>query len=213
MPKWSLQIVGPGRRERWSLTPGARLTVGELSLEVLADESPEVLQQRALRNTALLEELPSQAAQFSGGPLGQDQEAPPRAWTRLRAALMFELGAADPAAAKRWQQAVLDKQFDADRCASELQADRLWSDHDPRLVERGGSLLRDWLMAPYGRGLKRGVRRMKQAAAGGLAFALVQFLVAGIFLLLFVMALVVGRLRYGFSADAWVDRILSQFGH
>ncbi len=212
-PKWSLQIVGPGHRQRWPLAPGASLALGELTLEVQDDAAAQGAGQGSPRNTARLEALPSPASQSARDPKQVEFGALPIAWTRLRAGLMFHFGAADPAAAKRWQQAVLDKQFDADRCARELQGERVWNDHDPRVVEKSGTLLRDWLMAPYGRGLRRGVRRMKQAAAGGLAFVVVQFLVAGMFLLLLAMALVVGRLRFGFSADAWVDRILSQFGH
>jgi hypothetical protein len=141
------------------------------------------------------------------GPNGSETEQ--RAWRRVRAGLFFELGQADPQAAKRWQQAVLDGSFDADQCAAELTQGRTWAEHDERLSARAGTLLRDWLMAPYARGIRRSLRRARSGLAALTAYLLIQVLVLGLFASLFALALVVARLRWKVSFDVWIDRAIA----
>lgn len=131
-----------------------------------------------------------------------------RSWARVRAGLLFELGLADRAAARRWQEAVLRGEFDPDAAARELEHGASAPPGDPRLLERSGRLLRDLLMAPYQRGLRGAGRRVRGAARSGVAFLVVQGVVLLVMTLLLAVVLLVLRLRWGWSVDGFLDRLV-----
>jgi hypothetical protein len=122
--------------------------------------------------------------------------------------MLFELGLADRAAARRWQEAVLRGEFDPDAAARELEQGASAVPGDPRLLERSGRLLRDLLMAPYQRGLRGAGRRVRGAARSGVAFLVAQVVIVLVFALLFAVVLLVVRLRWGWSVDGFLDRVL-----
>jgi hypothetical protein len=76
--------------------------------------------------------------------------APPAdpAWNRLRAGILVELGLADAAAAKRWQDAILRSEFEPESCARDLLANSTVPAGDPRILERATRLQRDLIMSP-----------------------------------------------------------------
>jgi len=156
--------------------------------------------------SALLEEIPlapSVVLAEDAGRAGPE----PRAWTRLRAALGLAVSKADPAVAKRWQEAVLRGDWQADRCAQELLAAREVPVDDPAVLERAGQLLRDFLMAPLLSGLQGARRRTKRAVQGGVAFLVTQVVVLTVLSLMLLTALLLLRIR-GLSVDGFLDRIL-----
>ena len=137
------------------------------------------------------------------------------AWRRLKAGMLVELDLADRELARRWQNAVRQGDFDPDACARDLlgaTGDRSGvSDEDPRLMERSGRLLRDLLMAPVLRGMRGAGRRAREAARGGLAFFVAQFLVLSIYSLLVLVALLLLRVRWNASIDGFLDNIRGLF--
>ena len=127
---------------------------------------------------------------------------------RLQAGVLSELELVDGATCRRWQDAVVAGVFEPDAAARELLAAAQVGAGDPRLRERSARLLRDLLMSPLQRGA-RGTGRRARRAARSLAAALVsQLLVVVTLLALGIVALVVVRLRWGYSVDAWLDRVI-----
>lgn len=126
---------------------------------------------------------------------------------RVRAGLACELGLADEAAAKRWRQQVLAGAFDPDACARELLPRTLSSENEQRLLERAGSLERDFLMAALLAGSEGARRKARERARGLAAFFLTQGLALVVFTLIVVAALLVVRAQ-GTSLDALLDRVL-----
>lgn len=124
-----------------------------------------------------------------------------RMWKRLKAGLCVELGLADPAAARRWQDAVAEDAFDPDRSAEEILARSGVAPGEPLLLERTGRLQRDLLMAPLAGARARVARKGLLGHLGGQALALAVYtaIVLGALLLL--------RLR-GASVDGLLDAVL-----
>jgi len=131
-----------------------------------------------------------------------------RAWTRVRAGLLAEQGAVERGTVKRWQESVLKGTFDPDACARELVAASRVAPGDPRLLERTGRLLRDLIMAPYQRGLRGAGRKARGAARSGLAFLVAQIVILLVFALLFAVVLLILRVRWGWSVDGFLDRLI-----
>jgi len=148
----------------------------------------------------VLRELP--LAEAAGAP------ADGRAASRVLAGLMAELGLADRAVTKRWQEAILQGGFEPDACSRELMRSSTVAPEDVRLLERSGRLLRDLLMAPYHIGLRGAGRRARVAARSGLAFVVAQVLVLLLFAVLFALVLLVLRVGYGLSLDALLDQVV-----
>jgi hypothetical protein len=186
--KGELPRVDGAAVEERALDGGERLEWRGVRLALRRLESP------------VIQEIPLPAA-----PPARPDE---RAWTRVRAGLLFELGLADRAAARRWQEAVLRGEFDPDAAARELEHGAAAAPGDARLVERSGRLLRDLLMAPYQRGLRGAGRRVRGAARSGAAFLVAQVVVIGVLVVLLAVVLLVLRLRWGWSVDAFLDRIV-----
>lgn len=132
-------------------------------------------------------------------------------WRRLKAGMAVEIGAADPAVARRWQDAVLRGEFDADACAREIlgAAPGLT---DFKLGERSTRLQRDLVMAPVAATARGSARKLKGAAQNMAAMVIAQFVVFSICLLLVMLALFVLRLRWDWSIDGFFDRLAGVFG-
>lgn len=126
---------------------------------------------------------------------------------RVRAGLACQLGLADAQAMKRWQQAVLAGRFDADACARELLPGSSGAESEQRLLERSGTLLRDFLMAPYLSGAAGARRKLREQGRSIVAFLVAQGLALLVFGLLVAASLLVARAG-GTSIDALLDRIL-----
>lgn len=132
-------------------------------------------------------------------------------WRRLKAGMAVEIGAADASVARRWQDAVLRGEFDADACARDIlnAAPGLT---DVRLGERTTRLQRDLVMAPVAATARGSARKLKGAAQNMAAMVIAQFVVFSICLLLVMLALFVLRLRWDWSIDGFFDRLAGVFG-
>jgi hypothetical protein len=155
----------------------------------------------ASADMAVLEELPGVAA-AAPSPL----PATPLL-ARVRAGLACELGLVDAAAAKRWREAVQAGQFEPDACARELLPRPLADEAERRMLERSGSLLRDFLMAPLLTGAAGARRKLREKTRGVAAFLLTQGLALVVFALLVAAALLLARFK-GTSIDALLDGFL-----
>lgn len=151
-------------------------------------------------------EDPAQGLQPLLAPSGAQLD--PLVAARLQAGLLCELELVDGAAAKRWQAAVVAGVFEPDAAARELLAATQVPAGDPRLRERSGRLLRDLLMSPLQRGSRGTARRARRAARSLAAVLVSQLLVVVVLLALAIVAMVVVRLRWGYSVDAWLDRVI-----
>ncbi len=132
-------------------------------------------------------------------------------WRRLKAGMAVEIGAADAAVARRWQDAVLRGEFDADACARDIlgAAPGLT---DLKLGERATRLQRDLVMAPVAATARGNARKLKGAVQNTAAMVIAQFVVFSICLVLVMLALFVLRLRWNWSIDGFFDRLAGVFG-
>ncbi len=209
--------LAPGDRIEWA---GALLEVGEDAAKV-GEDAAEVGETAAAE--ASLEEIapapaaPVGSAGTASAPLDMGgtggtggvptTDAGERTMARLRAGLLVDLGLSDPAVVKRWQRAVVDGSFDADLCAGAVAAASRAAPDDPRMRERAGRLLRDFVMAPTTRGARGASRRVRQAARGGVAFVLAQGIALFVYSVIVLVALLLLRVR-DVSLDGFLDRIL-----
>jgi hypothetical protein len=109
------------------------------------------------------------------------------AWLRLKAGMLAELSLSERSVVKRWQDAVVRGEFDAEAAARELIAAAPGvNDNDPRLAERSTRLMRDLLMSSLSRSTGRQVR---QATRHGLAFLIANAMVLAIYTLLVLAGL------------------------
>jgi len=127
---------------------------------------------------------------------------------RLQAGLLCELGLVERTAARRWQDAVLANAFDPDAATRDLLAAAQASSGDVRLRERSARLLRDLLMAPLQRGARGAGRRVRQATRSMVAALVAQVAVLVTLLGIATIALLVIRMRWDFSVDAWLDSVI-----
>lgn len=132
-------------------------------------------------------------------------------WRRLKAGMAVEIGAADPAAARRWQDAIVRGEFDGDACARDILS-AATTLNDSKLGERSTRLQRDLVMAPVAATARGSARKLKGAARSMLAMILSQFVVLAICILLVMLALFVLRLRWQWSIDGFFDRLGNTFG-
>jgi len=197
-----LLFLGRGERPRVDgrevdehpLRPGDRLLWGGHTLTYGGEA--------AHTDVAALEEIPLPVV---APPLATPSAS--RLSTRVRAGLACELGLADPRAVKRWREEVLAKRFDPDACARELLPNTLGAEAEERLLERSGTLLRDFLMAATLRGLRGAGRRVREKTRSLVAFLVAQTVALLVFLALVAAALLVWRAK-GTSIDAFLDRFL-----
>ncbi len=199
-------VVDGAPRDDAPLRDGTEIRWGGLFLVFHATESPGSSSQVGI-GVAPLEELPLPGTGPPGDPQGADAGKAQVVSKRLQAGLLVDLGLADRATTKRWQDAVIERTFDPDRCATELVQKSLARVDDDRMADRSAVLLRDFLMAPLAKGVRGTGRRARHAARGGAAFLIAQFTALLVYTVIVLASLVVLRLR-GTSLDELLDRVL-----
>jgi len=157
----------------------------------------------------LLEEISIKAAPVASIPAAADDGG--AAWGRVRAGMMVELGLADGPAVKKWQDAVIRGDFAPDACARDLSAGAGVERDDPRLVERSGRLLKDFLMSSTMRGQGAVRRRARVASKKGAAIFISQLLLLCVNVLILAVAALIVRARWPeVSFDGFFDAILKR---
>jgi len=160
------------------LADGDRIDWGEVSLQFRRAEAAAVLQEIVVDAPAQAPAAPA----FDGGGAS---------WDRVRAGMMVELGLADKAAVRTWQESVMRGEFSPDACARDLTRGVQVDPEDPRFMERSGRLLRDFLMASTMSGAGGAKRKARQAGKKGAAILVSQLFVLVVYtlIILVVMAL------------------------
>ena len=130
---------------------------------------------------------------------------------RLRAGVLADLGLANRKEVKRWQEAVMRGEFDADACARDLVTQAAPDADDQRVLERAGRLQRDLLMMPFQRGVKGASRRARVATRRGTAYVLANLIAITVYSLVLVAIMILVRVNYDFSFDGLIDDFLSIF--
>ena len=133
-----------------------------------------------------------------------------RAWTRVQAGMAVELGLADKSAVKRWQEAVLRNEFDADACSRQVLSGGGVSADDPRVVERAGRLLRDFLMSGLQRGVKGAGRKVRARARSGTAYVVANLIAISVYTAIVMVVMVLARLKWRSSFDGAIDVVLGR---
>ena len=132
-----------------------------------------------------------------------------QAWSRLRAGMLVELGNADKKLAKLWQERVKSGDFDPDRCAEQILAAgaRKPDEEIESILTRSTRLERDLIMTPLLKGASGAGRKMRSTAKSGMAAALSQFIVMGIFCILAFFFLLVMAFK-GIEFDPFFQAII-----
>lgn len=144
----------------------------------------------------------------SGPSTRSSGEVGDRVTRRVLAGLIADLGLAEKKTVKRWQQAVIRGEFDADACARDVLEGANLSPEEPRLVERAGRLQRDLLMMPFQRGLKGATRRARGASRRGMAYVVANLIAISVYSLVLVAIMLLVRVNYDFSFDGTLDGFL-----
>lgn len=132
-----------------------------------------------------------------------------KAWIRTQAGLAIDLGLVPRKTVSRWQEAVLQQEFDPDTCAQEaLAAAEKFTLDDPRVIERSGRLLRDFLMASLQRGLSGAGRRIRTQAKSGSAFLMANVIGILIYSSMILVGMLLARFKWGVSFDHIFDTVL-----
>lgn len=132
-----------------------------------------------------------------------------KAWIRTQAGLAIDLGLVPRKIVSRWQEAVLQQEFDPDACALEaLAAAEKFTLDDPRVIERSGRLLRDFLMASLQRGLAGAGRRIRTQAKSGSAFLMANVIGILIYSSMILVGMLLARFKWGVSFDLLFDTVL-----
>ena len=205
LPRDEAQL-SPGDAIEWA---GARLVYGREGGAAQLQELDLAAVAPAAALSVAEQPPPAQAVAPAPSGLHPSEE---QTWRRLKAGMLVELGLADRAAARRWQDAVLRGEFEPDSCARDVLGTSTLGPADPRLAERSARLLRDLLMAPMTRGVSGASRRARTAARSGAAFLLAQGIVIALYSALLLLALLILRLRWGWSVDGFLDGIRGLFG-
>lgn len=162
--------------------------------------------------TPVLEEIPlaSEAPPVADLPSNKRVFDPSeKSWIRVQAGLAIDLDLADRALVKRWQESVMQQEFDADACSREIlsSAERFTLD-DPRVIERSGRLLRDFLMSSLQRGVKGASRKMRSQAMSGSAYLMANAIGILIYTGIVLVVMLLARFKWGTSFDAMFDNVL-----
>ena len=159
------------------LADGDRVDWGGVQFSFRRQEAEPVLQEIEVESA--VRPAPSPAA--GGGA----------SWERVRAGMMVELGLADKASVRTWQESVMRGEFSPDACARDLAAGADVASDDPRLMERSARLLRDFLMSSAMTGAGGARRKARQAGKKGAAIIVSQLFVLLVYtlIILVVMAL------------------------
>ncbi|MCB9916198.1 MAG: hypothetical protein H6828_13805 [Planctomycetes bacterium] len=215
-------VVVPGAPEGelhlWSDPPKLVHVSGATPLEVAGARQAEVPLRDGLevvwgpltlvyRVHALVEEIPLE--EHVAAPRVALAPSDDRAGARARAGMAIELGLADKNAVRRWQDAVVRGDFDADACAREVLAGTNLAADDPRLVERSGRLLRDFLMSSLQRGVKGASRKVRAQVKSGTAYVVANVIAIGVYTAIVLVVMVLLRLK-GISFDELFDLVLGK---
>jgi hypothetical protein len=219
-------VVVPGAPEGelhfWSDPPKMIRVAGRADLEVDGRRAEECLLEDGRRirwsgvsltfrrQAPVLEEIPLEEP----APARTLERAPDpdgRAWRRVQAGLAIDLGLVPRPLVQRWQQAVLAQEFDADSCAREAlaQAEKFALD-DPRVVERSGRLLRDFLMASLQRGIAGAGRKARSRALSGSAYLMANAVGILIYSGMVLLVMLLVRLKWEVSFDGLFDTVLGR---
>lgn len=200
-PEVSMAGLPPGEVHVWSEPPKVVLVAGTARLAVNGVEGREGLladgdqiewgdtriRFRREASAAVLEEIPVEAPPpVQSGPAPSDGGA---AWVRVRAGMYVDLGLSDKATVKGWQDSVMRGDFAPEACARDLSAGVDLDGDDPRLVERSGRLLRDFLMSSTMSGVGGVRRRARQAGKKGAAILISQLVVLAVYTLIILVVM------------------------
>ena len=188
------------------LTGGETIAWGSVRM-VYRDARP-VIEEVALKTSPAPAPAPAAPKRPTAAPPAIDPTE--RAWARVRAGLSIDLGEADRKVVRRWQEAVLRNEFNADACAREVLADRSMQHDDPRLVERAGRLLRDFLMASLQRGVHGASRKIRAQARSGTAYVVANAIAISVYTLILLAVGVLVRLKWNTSFDDLFDFVLGR---
>lgn len=197
------------------LVPGDRVEWGEVrvryqgSVAPLPIEEPLAPVAQAIQPAqaplpgapALATLAPTNASVAAAGGVSE------RAWSRVQAGMAVDLGMADRRSAARWQEAVMRREFDADACARDLLSAGSIRSDDPRLLDRAGRLLRDFLMSSVTRGIRGAGRRARTKVRSGVAMVVAQGITIGIYTAILLVTMMLARIKWGWSYDQFFDRV------
>ncbi|MEM9383374.1 MAG: hypothetical protein AAGB93_25755, partial [Planctomycetota bacterium] len=130
------------------------------------------------------------------------------AWRRMAAGLLVELSLAEKRATKRWQSAVMEREWDPDAAARDILSASGEATSDPRFLERAGRLERDLLMASFQRGIKGASRRARGAARNTTAFLVANVIAIACYSAIILALLILARVKYDWSLDGIIDRMV-----
>lgn len=163
----------------------------------------------------VLMEIVEEAPPLFGGPGGNTPGAGTvlgenelRAWRRVSAGLLVEVGLADKKATKRWQAAVVRQEWDADAAARDILAASAAGTSDPKFVERAGRLERDLLMSSFQSGVKGASRRARGAARSTTAFLLANVIAIVCYSAIILALAILARIKYEWTLDGIIDRMV-----
>lgn len=215
-------VVIPGAPEGelhvWTDPPKVIRISGRAELEVEGRSADEALLKsgQSIRWAGVSMTFHSEAPVLQEIRLPEPKAAPApvmdpnaKSWRRVQAGLAIDLGMVPKPLVQRWQEAVLQQEFDADACAREAiaQADKFALD-DPRVIERSGRLLRDFLMASLQRGVAGASRKARSRAVSGSAFLMANVIGILVYTGLVLVVMLLARFKWDTSFDSFFDSIL-----
>ncbi len=202
-PDVFMQGLPAGELHLWSDPPKLVTVAGQAALTVNGVACRDALladgdrvdwggvgfQFRRQEQTPVLKEIPAEAPVPAPAPPAPDSGG--ASWARVQAGMMVELGLADKAAVRTWQESVMRGDFSPDACARDISRGVELDSEDPRLMERSGRLLRDFLMASTMSGVDGARRKARQAGKKGAAIFVSQLFLITVYtlIILVVMAL------------------------
>ena len=134
-----------------------------------------------------------------------------QAWHRVSAGMLVELGLADSDASRRWRDAAARDEFDPDACARDVLGSSEVSAADPRVQERTARLMRELLTQPSAsaqpRKVRGSARKGRSSGPGAFTMVFAPMVLLAMCVLLALAVFFVLRLRWGWSADEFLDRI------
>ena len=158
----------------------------------------------------VLQEIPMAKAPAKPAAAGRAGYAPDdKAMLRVQAGLAIDLGLVPRSLVTRWQEAVLQQEFDPDGCArAVLDGAEKFALDDPRVIERSGILLRDFLMSSLQRGVRGAGRKIRTQAKSSSAFLMANVIGFLIYSGLILVVMLLVRFNYDFSFDDMFDLVL-----
>lgn len=216
-----------GELHLWSQPPKVIRIAGRADLEVDGRASDECLLEdgQTIRWSGVTMTFRRVAPVLEEIPIEEPREEPAaprrapgpdpggRALRLVQAGIAIDLGLVPRGIVQRWQQAVVAQEFDADACAREAlgQAEKFALD-DPRVVERSGRLLRDFLMSSLQRGIAGAGRKARSRAVSGSAFVIANVVGISVYSGIVLLVMLLVRLKWEVSFDGLFDFLLGREG-